>query len=104
MDNVCYAVGINERLKMTSKEKVNERLEELYDLVPRIGKIYIIDDWNMLMPLALKNKIGFVAMNNNLLAGRDSIQIVQHYSDHESPQAAARYAIAMALIELAESE
>ena len=88
---------------------INEKLEELYGLEPclsqpRLGKTYLIDDWNALMPLALNNKIGFVAMNNIVLAGRDSIQIVQHYSDHESPQAAARYAIAMALIEMKESK
>ena len=88
-----------------SKEKINEKLEELYGLEPclsqpRLGKTYIIDDWNRLMPLALNNKIGFVAMNNVFLAGCDSIEIIEYYSGHETPCDAARYAIAMALIEL----
>ena len=88
-----------------SKEKINEKLEELYGLEPcvsqpKLGKLYLIDDSARLFDLAVQHKIGFVAMNNIVLAGRDSIQVVRNYSDHESPQAAARYALAMALIEL----
>ena len=87
-----------------NKEELNNKLAELYDLKPKLGKLYLIDDSARLFDLAVQHKIGFVAMNNIVLAGRDSIQIVQHYSDHESPQAAARYAIAMALIEIKESK
>ena len=87
-----------------NKQDLNNKLAELYELEPKLGKLYLIDDSARLFDLAVHHKIGFVAMNNIVLAGRDSIQIVQHYSDHESPQAAARYAIALALIELAESK
>ena len=87
-----------------NKQDLNNKLAELYELEPKLGKTYLIDDSARLFDLAVQHKIGFVAMNNNVLAGRDSIQIVQHYSDHESPQAAARYAIAMALIEMKESK
>ena len=87
-----------------NKEELNNKLAELYDLEPKLGKLYLIDDSAWLFDLAVQHKIGFVAMNNIVLAGRDSIQIVQHYSDHESPQAAARYAIAMALIKMKESK
>ena len=75
------------------------------------GNIYkyipFIDDWNMLMPLALQNKIGFVAMNNIFLAGRDNIESVESigiYSEHETQEDAARFAIAMALVKLEESK
>ena len=54
--------------------------------------------------MAVQHKIGFVAMNNVFLAGCDSIEIIEYYSGHETPSDAARYAIAMALIELAESK
>ena len=83
-----------------NKQELNNKLAELYDLEPKLGKMHLIDDWNRLLPLALNNKIGFVAMSDIVLAGRDSIQIVQHYSDHETPSDATRHAIAMALIEL----
>ena len=81
-------------------QELNNRLAELYDLEPKLGKTHLIDDWNRLMPLALNNKIGFVAMNNVFLAGCDSIEIIEYYSGHETPSDAAKYAIAMALIEL----
>ena len=88
-----------------SKEKINEKLEELYGLEPcvsqpKLGKLYLIDDSARLFDLAVQHKIGFVAMNNVFLAGCDSIEIIEYYSGHETPSDAAKYAIAMALIEL----
>ena len=55
------------------------------------------------MPLALINKIGIEAMNTLVLAGRDNIGSHAIYSDHESIEDAARYALTMALVKLAES-
>ena len=87
-----------------NKQELNNKLAELYNLKPKLGKLYLIDDSARLFDLSVQHKIGFVAMNNIVLAGRDSIQIVQHYSDHETPSDAAKYAIAMALIKLKESK
>ena len=92
-----------------SKEKINEKLEELYGLEPclsepKLGKLYLIDDSARLFDLAVQQKIGFVAMNNIILAGKDDVGSKASYREHESPQAAAKYAIAMALVKLKESK
>ena len=101
-----------------TKLELNYEIATLYGVDPFLqcmvgfdineGNIYkyipFIDDWNMLMPLALSNKIGFVAMNNIVLAGRDDIEAKENYSDHESPDDASKYAIAMALVKLAGSK
>ena len=103
---------------MMNKLALNYKIATLYGVDPFLqcmvgfdineGNIYkyipFIDDWNRLMPLALSNKIGFVAMNTIALAGIDEIEAKENYSDHESPEAAARYAIAMALVKLKESK
>ena len=91
-----------------TKIELNDKLAELYGLYEaemyEDNLVHLIDDWNMLMPLALQNKIGFVAMNKIVLAGRDDIGSKASYSDHENIEAAAQYAIAMALVKLAESK
>ena len=90
-----------------TKLELNDKLSEFYGLKPFTmigGDIPAIDDWNRLMPLAINHKIGFVAMNNIVLAGRDDIEAKENYSDHESPDDAARFAIAMALVKLAEGK
>ena len=87
-----------------NKQELNNKLAELYDLKPKLGKLYLIDDSARLFDLAVHHKIGFVAMNNIVLAGKDDIGSKASYSDHESPQAAARYALAMALIKMKESK
>ena len=101
-----------------TKLELNYEIATLYGVDPFLqcmvgfdineGNIYkyipFIDDWNMLMPLALSNKIGIEAMNNIVLAGRDDIGSKASYSDHETIEAAAQYAIAMALVKLAESK
>ena len=85
-----------------NKQELNNKLAELYGLEPKLGKTYLIDDSARLFDLAVQHKIGFVAMNNIVLAGKDDIGSKASYREHESPQAAARYAIALALIKLAE--
>ena len=91
-----------------TKIELNDKLAELYGLYEaemyEDNLVHLIDDWNMLMPLALQNKIGFFAMNKIVLAGRDDIGSIARYSEHETIEAAAQYAIAMALIKLAESK
>ena len=97
-----------------TKRELNDKLAELYglevsmmtdyDIYGNDFEVLLIDDWNRLMPLAILNNIGFVAMNTIVLAGIDEIEAKENYSDHESPDAAARYAIAMALVKLAESK
>ena len=98
-----------------NKQELNEKLASLYGVEKTKfycnmisdgsvweNEVLLIDDWDRLMPLAILNKIGFVAMNDIVLAGRDEIQDKQSYSDHETIEAAAQYAIAMALVKLAE--
>ena len=87
-----------------NKQELNNKLAELYDLKPKLGKLYLIDDSARLFDLAVQHKIGFVAMNNIVLAGKDDIGSKASYREHESPQAAARYALAMALIKIKESK
>ena len=89
---------------MMNKQELNNKLAELYGLEPKLGKLYLIDDSARLFDLAVQHKIGFVAMNNIVLAGKDDIGSKASYREHESPQAAARYAIALALIKLKESK
>ena len=91
-----------------NKQDLNNKLAELYDLEPflsqpRLGKLYLIDDSAKLFDLAVQQKISFVAMNNIVLAGKDDIGSKASYREHESPQAAARYAIALALIKMKQS-
>ena len=87
-----------------NKQELNNKLAELYGLEPKLGKLYLIDDSARLFDLAVQHKIGFVAMNNIVLAGKDDIGSKASYREHESPQAAARYALAMALIKMKESK
>ena len=68
----------------------------------------LIDDWNRLMPLSLEhdvwiqpyNSLGFIYAH----ARKDVIFDKVFYKDHESPEDAAKYAVAMALVKLAESK
>ena len=100
-----------------NKLELNEKLARLYgveetkfyyDMISDgsfwENEVSLIDDWNRLMPLALSNKIVIEAMNTLVLAGRDNIGSNASYSDHESIEAAARYALAMALVKLAKSK
>ena len=68
----------------------------------------LIDDWNRLMDLAVDNhlNIGHIINDNNnyfsVYATANDRKYFEDYAEHESPQAATRYAIAMALVKLKE--
>ena len=96
-----------------TKLEINNKLAELYPEIAnsileasiKLPKGYLlIDDSGRIFDLAIKYKIGTVPMLHIFLAGNTGVEIKENYSDHESPQAAARYAIALALIKLAESK
>ena len=70
--------------------------------------ILIIDCWNVLMDLAIDNDI-WVQPYNNIgfvyVHKREKLNFIDtYYKDHESPKAATRFAIAMALVKLAEDK
>ena len=94
-----------------NKLELNDKLAELYGIEPKNNYIHVgngfllIDDWSRLMELSVANKLrienwpnGVWVENNDF----DGIEII--YSDHESPQAATRFAIAMALVKLKEDK
>ena len=103
-----------------TKTKLNDKLAELYGLAgthKRIsgidiieGNIYaydlLIDDWSSLMDLAVDNGLPIYYSNAvfNLedsvwtFVGKDIIKA--NFKDHESPQAATRFVIAIALVKL----
>ena len=72
--------------------------------------ILLIDDSARMFDLAVKNKIDLVHYGDGVEARYEIKNDCFYYRegaiyiDHESPQAAARYAIAMALIKLAEGK
>ena len=93
-----------------TKFQLNNKLSELYKIKNCLygdansPDILLIDDWNRLMDLAVDNKLNIyfsldvVTCTNN----KDVIESNEFMSDHESPQAATRFAIAMALVKLKE--
>ena len=107
-----------------TKLELNNNLADLYGLVgthKRIsgidiieGNIYaydlLIDDWSRLMDLALDNKIFELfesRQTNNYfsLKNRSNLQYMVFLNkDHKLPQAATRFAIAMALVKLKEDK
>ena len=102
-----------------TKEELNEKLAELYgedggyeivnenkysDSITTL----LIDDWNRLMPLAIKNKLSVLPIDDSCMTilygeGSELSEKIMN-KDHESPEAAAKYAIALALVKLAESK
>ena len=105
-----------------NKLDLNYKIATLYEVDPYLqcmvgfdineGNIYkyipFIDDWNRLMPLALEHDIwiqpykslGFLYAH----VRKDLIFDAVFYKDHKSPDDASKYAIAMALVKLAESK
>ena len=91
-----------------NKEELNNKLAELYGLEPKLGKLHLIDDSARMFELALANDIwiqpynhlGFIYAHFRCNHELNKAS----YREHESPQAAARYAIAMALIKMKESK
>ena len=114
-----------------TKLELNEKLIELYGLKPLFqsfagfdvngGVVYeylpLIADWNRLMPLALTHglsiELGSIFskdfVKKEYVLVREKLAWVNsddpvYLKDHESLEDAARFAIAMALVELAESK
>ena len=135
-----------------NKTELNNKLAEIYKTLPFIKKLVywkkrdehtlsdpeyadllLIDDWDRLMDLAVANKMNIVYNSGIVMCTNDNIHLesfikknktpqaiarfevamaiaslaidgIEFIKDHESPQAAARYAIAMALIKLAEDK
>ena len=101
------------------KLELNDKLAELYGLDS--GYTYvnenkysdsittlIIDDWSVLMDLAVDKNINYICSKNYgyCKVGFNFIgwETKADYKDHESPQAATRFAIAMALVKLKEDK
>lgn len=101
-----------------TKLELNNKLAELYGLVgthKRIsgidiieGNIYaydlLIDDWSRLMDLAVTNRLRIEIYEFGVWIDYKDTPLEILISDHESPQAATRFAIAMALVKLAEDK
>ena len=107
-----------------NKLELNDKVAELYNKAdslfyvtemddlkqPVMNEVLLIDDWNRLMDLAVDNKIFEVfecrqTDNYFSLRNRANLQYtIILNKDHESPQEATRYAIAMALVKLAEDK
>ena len=103
-----------------NKSELNNKLAELYGIeklrisfeddgerpAPIIVKILLIDDWSRLMDLAVHERLN-IYMNLDIVTctnDKDVVEISEFMSDHESPQAATKYAIAMALVRVNESK
>ena len=105
-----------------TKLELNDKLAELYGLVGTHkyisgidiieGNIYsyyfLIDDWSRLMNLAVDNDIWVQSVKEMFVVyahKRGTIEFEEVlFKDHESPQAATKFAIAMALVKLAEDK
>ena len=103
-----------------NKSELNNKLAKLYGIAgthkricgidSKEGNIYaydlLIDDWNRLMDLAVHERLN-IYMNLDIVTctnDKDVVEISEFMSDHESPQAATKYAIAMALVRVNESK
>ena len=75
---------------------------------PILIDILLIDDWNFLMNLSVKNKVSINQIKDDngeyfsVYATANDRKYFEDYAEHESPQAATRFAIAMALVKLKE--
>ena len=91
-----------------TKLELNDKLEKIYPLseadMCEDNQIPLIDDSARMFDLMVEHRIGTVPMTNNFLACTHDIESRANYSAYESPQDAARVAIAMALVKLAESK
>ena len=103
-----------------NKFELNDKLADLY-FIPKATEIgfinglrqelLLIDDWNRLMDLAVDNNLSINQVINYQTGELFSICATSKlgsthadFIDHESPQAATKYAIAMALAKLAEDK
>ena len=100
-----------------TKLELNDKLAELYNIdnctyMGDIINTYLIDDWSRLMDLAVDNGINYVCYKHygyckawiGLREEDTSFAFAENLKDYESPQAATRFAIAMALVKLKEDK
>ena len=95
-----------------TKLELNDKLAKLYTQCPfslaNLKYVLLIDDWDRLMPLALRHDISVQPSSFlGLIYSHTKANLLfekAFYKDHESPEAAAQYAIATALVKLAESK
>ena len=92
-----------------NKIELNDKLAELYNIEKTLwDKVLLIDDWSRLMDLAVDNRLHidifdvFTAIF--WLSSKDNSMHHEENKKHESPQAATRFAIAMALVKLKEDK
>ena len=102
-----------------TKLELNDKLAELC-FIPKATEIgfdnglrqelLLIDDWSRLMDLAVDNEIMIrVNISENIVSARNIRWLIQdscwtEITGHESPQAATRLSIAMALVKLKEDK
>ena len=110
-----------------TKLELNEKLIELYGLKPLFqsfagfdvngGVVYeyiqIIDDSEIMFDLMVEHKVQILNTKlwletkvelPTIVLSQEWILHKEHFKDHETPQAAAKFAIAMALVKLAENK
>ena len=102
-----------------NKSELNNKLAELY-FIPKATELgfvnglrqelLLIDDWSRLMDLAVDNHLNICHITNaneeyfSVYATANDRKYFEDYSEHESPEDATRYAIAMDLVKLAEDK
>ena len=105
-----------------NKTELNNKLAELYGLQPftyfnfmqpfppspplKPLQVLLIDDWNVLMDLAVNNRVNIILNEGIVMCTNDRkiVDSIEFMSEHDTPQTATRCAIAMALIKLAEGK
>ena len=90
-----------------NKQELNNKLAELYELEPKLGKTYLIDDSARMFDLSVQYSVDINYINDYDFVVADIkindekfVRASSEYKDHKTPSDAAKYAIAMALIEL----
>ena len=96
---------LNDKLaELSGIDRMHKRICEV-DM--KEGIIYtddlLIDDWTRLMDLSVYNQLSIHVNKNDVLCTYEGDVISdEFFDDHESPQEATRFAIAMALVKVAE--
>ena len=98
-----------------NKLELNDKLAELYK-IPKIAlgrinqltfaEVLLIDDWSRLMDLAVDNKVNIILNEGVVMCTNDRkvVDSIEFMSEHDTQKEATRYAIAMALVKLAEDK
>ena len=103
-----------------TKQELNKKLADLYGLheaeMYEDNLVHLIDDSSRMFELMIDNKIAFELSGLFYISGVEQEyvaarkigvwpnRVIAFLKDHETPQAAARFAIALALVKLAESK